>query len=72
MLIGITAQSFQDYHHTPFSNQYTRWFPGRSSRMAGTELQANVLATIADGAYIRSPLHPFRPSWPPARPWGCC
>jgi adenylate cyclase len=57
VLIGITAQSFQDYHHTPFTNQYMRWFPARTSRMAGTELQANVLATIADGAYIRSPLH---------------
>ncbi len=54
VFLGITARSFQDDHATPYSNGYTRWLSGEgeAGRMAGTEIQANVLATIADRAYI--------------------
>ncbi len=56
VMIGETARSSQDYHSTPYANQHARWLPGKTSgRMAGTEIHANVLATIQDRAYIRTP-----------------
>jgi adenylate cyclase len=56
VLIGETAPSSHDDDATPYSNQHARWFPAKGSgRMAGTEIHANVLATIQDRAYIRTP-----------------
>ncbi|MBI1914997.1 MAG: adenylate/guanylate cyclase domain-containing protein [Planctomycetes bacterium] len=57
VLIGVTARDQQDYHSTPYANNYTRWLatapPGR---MPGVEIHANILATLADRAWIHTPL----------------
>ena len=56
VLIGITARDLQDYHSTPYANNYSRWLATHSSgRMAGVEIQANTLATLIDRAYIHTP-----------------
>lgn len=61
VLIGGTANSQQDMHTTPFDNQSmaqavrgivaTRY----AEFMPGVEILANVLATLADGAFITTP-----------------
>ena len=57
VLIGITARDQQDYHSTPYANFYSRWTATEQpGRMAGVEVQANVLATLIDRAWIRTPL----------------
>jgi CHASE2 domain-containing sensor protein len=57
VIIGLTARSHRDYHATPFANSYTSWL-GREEPglMSGLELQANILATFEDEAYLRTPL----------------
>jgi adenylate cyclase len=56
VLLGVTAPSFQDYHATPYANQRTRWLLGKShGRMCGTEVLANVVATLHDRQFIRTP-----------------
>jgi len=56
VLIGVTARGQQDYHATPFDNQYARLLPSRTgSLMAGTEVHAHILATLQDRAFIRTP-----------------
>jgi CHASE2 domain-containing sensor protein len=53
VLIGNTARSGDDYyHHTVYSEV-----------MAGVEVQANILATMADGAYLQTPW------WMTPLPW---
>ena len=57
VLIGVTARDQQDYHSTPYANNYTRWLPAdRPGQMAGVEIQAHILATLIDRAYIHTPL----------------
>ncbi len=58
VLIGLTAGSGQDYHATPFANHYARWLASSppAGLMPGTEVQANIIATLHDQAYIRTPL----------------
>jgi adenylate cyclase len=59
VILGVTAHSQQDYHLTPYANRVFRSIETRSDgEMAGTEIQAQTLATISDGAYIRQP-----PDW---------
>jgi len=56
VLIGVTARGQQDYHATPFDNQYARFWPSRTGGlMAGTEVHAHLLATLQDRAFIRTP-----------------
>jgi adenylate cyclase len=53
VIIGSTAGSQQDFHATPFANNYFRRSPAEiDGLMAGPELHANVFATLADGAYM--------------------
>ncbi len=56
VIIGVTARTHKDYHATPFANSYTSWL-GRDDPglMSGLELQANILATLEDEAYLRTP-----------------
>jgi CHASE2 domain-containing sensor protein len=56
VLIGVTARTQQDYHATPYANLYTRWVARETpGLMAGTEIQANILATLHDRAFIHTP-----------------
>ena len=56
VIIGMLAHSQQDYHSTSFANSYARYFSdGRAELMAGCEIHANIIATMADRAYIRTP-----------------
>jgi adenylate cyclase len=56
VVIGATAKLFQDNHATPYSNLNGQYLPGKHySRMSGTEVMANALATLEDRAYIRTP-----------------
>jgi adenylate cyclase len=75
-IIGVTARGEQDYHATPYANNYfrlssslapqSRGVEGRGpggrpltardpGLMSGAEIHANILATLADGAYIVAP-----------------
>jgi adenylate cyclase len=57
VLVGITARDQQDYHSTPYANFYSRWVATHQpGRMPGVEVQANVLATLIDRAYIHTPM----------------
>jgi len=57
VLIGLTARSQQDYHATPYANNYARYLSGDTpGLMAGTEIHANILATLQDRAFITTPL----------------
>lgn len=56
VIIGATARSVGDLHSTPYSNgswAIAGLYP--SGLMSGPEVQANALATLADGAYINTP-----------------
>jgi class 3 adenylate cyclase len=56
VIIGVTARSQQDYHATPFANNFGRSFYSSSSGlMSGTEIHAHVIATLQDRAYIVAP-----------------
>jgi CHASE2 domain-containing sensor protein len=48
VLVGVTARDQQDYHLTPYSGR-------RYGQMSGVELHANILATLDDRAFIRTP-----------------
>jgi adenylate cyclase len=59
VIIGITAQTQHDYLPTPFSNTYWGNFTGkRAGLMAGSEVQANIAATLLDSAYVVTPPWP--------------
>jgi class 3 adenylate cyclase/CHASE2 domain-containing sensor protein len=56
VIVGVTARSQQDYHATPYANNYGRTLYANSSGlMAGSEIHANVIATLHDRAYIAVP-----------------
>lgn len=56
VIVGVTARSMHDYHSTPYANHYARYESSPApGRMAGAELHAHVLATLADGAYVWTP-----------------
>ncbi|HWE37406.1 MAG TPA: CHASE2 domain-containing protein [Isosphaeraceae bacterium] len=56
VVVGVTARSQGDYHATPHSNGTLPTFLNPTTRlMSGPEYNANVLATMADGAYITTP-----------------
>jgi CHASE2 domain-containing sensor protein len=52
VLVGATAPGLADFHATPYSPEL----------MSGIELQANVLATLHDRAFLRAPLASL-PAW---------
>ena len=56
VIVGATARIYSDLHATPYANGSWR-LPGmhQPGLMAGPELQANVVATMGDGAYITTP-----------------
>jgi adenylate cyclase len=54
VIIGVTAQSQQDVHATPYANNtIRRLVTAEPALMSGSELHANIVATLADRAYIR-------------------
>ena len=61
VLIGVTAYSFHDQHATPYSDRtlmlLVRAVVGwpRFEKMSGTEIQANIFATLKDRAFIVTP-----------------
>jgi CHASE2 domain-containing sensor protein len=50
VLVGVTARDQQDFHATPYTGHRAHG----ANAMTGLELQANVLATLGDGAFLRS------------------
>lgn len=57
VLIGVTAPGLQDYHPTPYSNLNARLLPGgQTAQMPGTEIHANILATLEDRAFVSTPV----------------
>jgi adenylate cyclase len=65
VILGASALSLGDYHATPYSNGTLPPIRGRANRqlMSGPELQANIVATLADGAAITTP------RWLDPLPW---
>jgi adenylate cyclase len=62
VLVGVTARSQMDFHPTPYANFYARYLStAKPSLMLGTEIQAHIVATLTDRAYIYTPLwlHPL-------------
>lgn len=56
VVVGVTARSLGDYHPTPHSNGTLPALLDAGRRlMSGPEYNANVAATMADGAYITTP-----------------
>jgi adenylate cyclase len=60
VILGATAHSLGDYHATPYANGTLPafWF-GRPRLMSGPEVQANIAATLADGAFITTCRWPY-------------
>ncbi len=56
VIVGATARSLGDWHATPYANGSWQ-LPSmtRYGLMAGPEVQANIVATLSDGAYITTP-----------------
>src|SRR5262249_28730815 len=53
VIIGTTARSQQDYHATPYANNYARpLYRDSFGLMSGSEIQANLIATLHDRAFI--------------------
>lgn len=66
VLIGATAPTLRDFHETPFSNAsviselgFSTLLSSSSHRMSGTEVHANIVATLYDGEYLLSAAPPF-------------
>jgi class 3 adenylate cyclase/CHASE2 domain-containing sensor protein len=56
VIVGATAHSLGDYHATPYANgTLPALVDTRPRLMSGPELHANVIATLADGAFITTP-----------------
>ncbi len=59
VLIGVTSKSHQDYHAKPYGNRfYLRMFNEDAGLMAGSEIHAHIIATLADQSYLRTPPWP--------------
>jgi adenylate cyclase len=64
VIVGATARSLSDWHAMPYANGAWRLpWSAPADLMAGPELQANMVATLADGAYITTPW------WLSSLPW---
>jgi adenylate cyclase len=55
VLVGATAHSLGDHHATPYTNGTLLAGRGGPRLMSGTELLANVVATLKDRAFITTP-----------------
>jgi adenylate cyclase len=58
-IIAVTARDQHDYHATPFSG--TSWLGlsrGGWDLMSGSEIHANIAATLLDRAFVRQPPRP--------------
>jgi class 3 adenylate cyclase/CHASE2 domain-containing sensor protein len=57
VIVGATAGALGDYHATPYANRTWLSLWGRpAGLMSGPELHANAVATLADGAFITTPI----------------
>jgi adenylate cyclase len=54
VIVGMTTKSQQDFHPTPYANQYANYFSSRGGLIGGPEVHAHVIATLEDQAYIYS------------------
>ncbi|HTE18779.1 MAG TPA: adenylate/guanylate cyclase domain-containing protein, partial [Armatimonadota bacterium] len=64
VILGVTARSQQDFHATPFGSAYfRRLFVPEPTLMSGAEIQAHIVATLADRAYVTTPV------WLTTLPW---
>jgi len=68
VLIGTTAGMFQDHYPTPFTTpSWVQWLRSDASNrletMSGVEVVANVVATLADRAFITTPWWLASPPW---------
>jgi adenylate cyclase len=55
VIVGVTASSQQDVYPTPYANNYWRArFTSTSGLMSGSEVHANIIATLNDRAFVRS------------------
>jgi adenylate cyclase len=55
VIIGSADRGQQDYHPTPYdSNYWGNLYAGSPRLMSGPEIHANVVATLLDGAYVRT------------------
>jgi adenylate cyclase len=53
VIVGVTARSQQDYHVTPYANNYFHPPSTAETRlMCGPEVHAHILATLLDRAYL--------------------
>jgi len=56
VIVGATSRDQQDFHATPFSNSYwLSMYGGPEGLMSGSEIHANIAATLLDRAFLRSP-----------------
>lgn len=56
VLIGVTAWTEEDLQPVPYANNYAHYLPHKGSGLMGaTEIHANIISTLLDRAYIRSP-----------------
>lgn len=59
VIIGVTAPSGGDFHVTPYANgSFSRLASLDPGLMCGSEIEANVLATLLDGAFIQEMTRP--------------
>jgi adenylate cyclase len=64
VIIGRAGPGAQDAHNTPYSNRYADyWHRTGGGLMSGPELQANIVATLHDRAFITTPW------WLASLPW---
>jgi adenylate cyclase len=55
VIMGMTNRSQQDVHATPYANNYAKPLAqDASGLMSGPEVHANIVATLADRAFIRT------------------
>jgi len=56
VIVGATARSLGDWHATPYANgAWALPWSRTAGLMAGPELQADIVATLIDGAYLTTP-----------------
>ena len=56
VILGATARNLGDYHSTPYSNgNIVSLVSHASGLMSGSEVHANIVATLGDGAFITTP-----------------
>ena len=60
VIVGVTARSMGDYHAAPDAQgSWLGLWAHRPRLMSGPEIHANIVATLADGAFITTPVWLF-------------